>query len=133
MNAGDAFICAGVESGDDALRDWLKAGSLPRQVVLDRARDVREAGIALGTTKWQLVWRVLLPAARNGLLAAVLLGVGRGVGRGVGEGVGGGDREVSGIPAGQDGEEPDCLPADRHPEEGGQPRALLHGRENRLA
>jgi phosphate transport system permease protein len=40
----------------------------------------REAGIALGATKWQLVWRVLVPAAKNGLLAAVLLGVGRAVG-----------------------------------------------------
>jgi len=40
----------------------------------------REAGIALGATRWQLVWRVLLPAARTGLLAAVLLGVARGVG-----------------------------------------------------
>jgi phosphate transport system permease protein len=40
----------------------------------------REAGLALGATRWQLVWRVLLPAARTGLLAAVLLGVGRGVG-----------------------------------------------------
>jgi phosphate transport system permease protein len=40
----------------------------------------REAGIALGATKWQLVYRVLLPAAKNGLLAAVLLGVGRAVG-----------------------------------------------------
>ncbi|MBN2505553.1 MAG: phosphate ABC transporter permease subunit PstC [Verrucomicrobia bacterium] len=40
----------------------------------------REAGVALGATKWQLVRRVLLPAAKNGLLAAVLLGVGRGVG-----------------------------------------------------
>jgi phosphate transport system permease protein len=40
----------------------------------------REAGIALGATRWQLVHRVLLPAAKNGLLAAVLLGVGRGVG-----------------------------------------------------
>lgn len=40
----------------------------------------REAGIALGATRWQLVLRVLLPAAKNGLLAAVLLGVGRGVG-----------------------------------------------------
>jgi len=40
----------------------------------------REAAIALGATRWQLVWRVLLPAARNGLLAAVLLGVARGVG-----------------------------------------------------
>jgi phosphate transport system permease protein len=40
----------------------------------------REAGLALGATQWQLVWRVLLPAAKNGLLAAVLLGVGRAVG-----------------------------------------------------
>jgi phosphate transport system permease protein len=40
----------------------------------------REAGIALGVTRWQLVYRVLLPAAKNGLLAAVLLGVGRAVG-----------------------------------------------------
>lgn len=40
----------------------------------------REAGIALGATKWQLVYRVLLPAAKNGLLAAVLLGVGRAIG-----------------------------------------------------
>ena len=40
----------------------------------------REASIALGATKWQLVYRVLLPAAKNGLLAAVLLGVGRAIG-----------------------------------------------------
>jgi phosphate transport system permease protein len=40
----------------------------------------REAALALGVTRWQLVWRVLLPAAKTGLLAAVLLGVGRGVG-----------------------------------------------------
>lgn len=40
----------------------------------------REAGLALGATRWQMVYRVLLPAARNGLLAAVLLGVGRAVG-----------------------------------------------------
>jgi len=40
----------------------------------------REAASALGATRWQLIYRVLLPAARNGLLAAVLLGVGRAVG-----------------------------------------------------
>ncbi len=40
----------------------------------------REAALALGATRWQTVYRVLLPAARNGLLAAVLLGVGRAVG-----------------------------------------------------
>jgi len=40
----------------------------------------REAALALGSTRWQMVRRVLLPAAKNGLLAAVLLGVGRAVG-----------------------------------------------------
>ena len=40
----------------------------------------REAALALGVTRWQMIYRVLLPAAKNGLLAAVLLGVGRAVG-----------------------------------------------------
>ncbi len=40
----------------------------------------REAALAQGATKWQVIYRVLLPAAKNGLLAAVLLGVGRSVG-----------------------------------------------------
>jgi phosphate transport system permease protein len=40
----------------------------------------REAALAMGSTRWQSIYRVLLPAAKNGLLAAVLLGVGRAVG-----------------------------------------------------
>lgn len=40
----------------------------------------REAALALGATRWQTVFRVLFPAAKNGLLAAVLLGVGRAIG-----------------------------------------------------
>ena len=40
----------------------------------------REAAVALGATRWETIRRVLFPAAKNGLLAAVLLGVGRAVG-----------------------------------------------------
>jgi phosphate transport system permease protein len=40
----------------------------------------REAAEALGATRLQVVTRVVFPAARNGLVAAVLLGVGRGFG-----------------------------------------------------
>jgi phosphate transport system permease protein len=40
----------------------------------------REAAEALGATRWQVVYKVLLPAAKNGLLAAVLLGVARAIG-----------------------------------------------------
>jgi phosphate transport system permease protein len=40
----------------------------------------REAAEALGATRWQVAFKVVLPSARNGLVAAVLLGVGRGFG-----------------------------------------------------
>ncbi len=40
----------------------------------------REAAEAMGATRWQIIVRVVLPAAKNGLLGAVLLGVGRGFG-----------------------------------------------------
>lgn len=40
----------------------------------------REAAEATGATRWQVIFKVVLPAAKNGLMAAVLLGVGRGFG-----------------------------------------------------
>ena len=40
----------------------------------------REAAEALGATRWETTFRVVVPTAKNGLLAAVLLGVGRVVG-----------------------------------------------------
>ncbi len=40
----------------------------------------RHASLALGATRWQTIWGVTLPAARSGVLTAVMLGVGRAVG-----------------------------------------------------
>jgi len=40
----------------------------------------REAAYALGATQWQVIWRVVIPAARSGILNAVMLGVGRSLG-----------------------------------------------------
>jgi len=40
----------------------------------------REAAEALGATRWQVIFKTVVPAAKNGLLGAVLLGVGRGFG-----------------------------------------------------
>jgi len=40
----------------------------------------REAAEAMGATRWQVIAKTVLPAAKNGLLGAVLLGVGRGFG-----------------------------------------------------
>jgi phosphate transport system permease protein len=43
-------------------------------------RSYRDAALALGATEWQTIWRVTLPAARSGVLTAVMLGVGRAIG-----------------------------------------------------
>jgi phosphate transport system permease protein len=41
---------------------------------------LREASLALGSPEWRTVWRVVLPAARTGIITAVLLGIARVVG-----------------------------------------------------
>lgn len=43
-------------------------------------RSYREASLALGATQWQTIWRVTVPAARSGIITAVMLGVGRALG-----------------------------------------------------
>ncbi len=40
----------------------------------------RQAALALGATRWQTIWGVTLPAARSGVLTALMLGVGRAIG-----------------------------------------------------
>jgi len=41
---------------------------------------LREASLALGASRWQTVWRVVLPTARSGLATALILGIARGIG-----------------------------------------------------
>ena len=41
---------------------------------------VRAMPLAVGATKWQVIWYIVLPAARSGILNAVMLGIGRSLG-----------------------------------------------------
>jgi phosphate transport system permease protein len=43
-------------------------------------RSYRDGALALGATQWQTIWRVTLPAARRGVLTAIMLGIGRAIG-----------------------------------------------------
>lgn len=43
-------------------------------------RAYRDAGLALGATRWQVAWQIVVPAALPGIFAAVLLGFGRAIG-----------------------------------------------------
>lgn len=42
--------------------------------------DYKEASLALGATQWQTIFKVLVPAAKSGIMAAIILGMGRAVG-----------------------------------------------------
>lgn len=54
--------------------------SVSREVMAQAPREACEAALALGGTKWGMVTDVILPFARNGILGAVLLGLGRALG-----------------------------------------------------
>lgn len=43
-------------------------------------KEYRDGSLAIGATQWQTIWRVVLPAARSGMLIAVMLGIGRAIG-----------------------------------------------------
>jgi len=43
-------------------------------------KSYRDAGLAMGATQWQTIWRVVVPAARSGIVTAVMLGTGRAIG-----------------------------------------------------
>lgn len=75
-------------TGLTALAGSLLLGAIAVPTVVSVAEDAldavprgyREGAWALGATRWQTIWRVTLPAARSGVLTAVMLGVGRAIG-----------------------------------------------------
>lgn len=43
-------------------------------------RSYKEGALSLGATHWQTIWRVMVPAARSGIVASIILGMGRAIG-----------------------------------------------------
>ncbi|HLE48361.1 MAG TPA: ABC transporter permease subunit, partial [Candidatus Thermoplasmatota archaeon] len=42
--------------------------------------ELREAALALGATRWESTTRIIVPAAKSGIMAAIILGFGRAIG-----------------------------------------------------
>lgn len=80
-------VC-GISPGVNALNGGIILALMSVPVIVSVAEDslkavpdsYREAALALGANRWEIVYKVLFPAARHGLLAAVLLGIGRAIG-----------------------------------------------------
>jgi len=54
--------------------------SIAEDALYSVPKTYKEGALALGATRWQTIWRVMLPAASSGILAAVMLGIGRVIG-----------------------------------------------------
>ena len=75
-------------TGLTALTGSILLGGIAIPTVVSVAEDaldavpksLRDASLAIGATEWQTIWRVTLPAARSGVLTAIMLGVGRAIG-----------------------------------------------------
>jgi phosphate transport system permease protein len=81
-------ILMNLPTGLTALAGGILLGAIAVPTIVSVAEDAldtvprsyRDASLALGATKWQTIWRVTLPAARSGVLTAIMLGVGRAIG-----------------------------------------------------
>lgn len=54
--------------------------SVSREILLAVPRDLREAALALGATKWESTWQVVVPFARTGILGSIFLALARALG-----------------------------------------------------
>lgn len=78
----------GVPTGLTAFTGALVLAYMALPTIISVAEDAldavpksyRDAGLAMGATQWQTIWHVVVPAARSGILTAVMLGMGRAIG-----------------------------------------------------
>ena len=78
----------GVATGLTAFTGALLLAYMALPTIISVAEDAldavpksyRDAGLAMGATQWQTIWRVVVPAARSGIIVAVMLGMGRAIG-----------------------------------------------------
>lgn len=81
-------IFAGPVFGPSRLAASLVLSIMISPTIASISRDVfkaipvaqREAALALGSTRWEMIWQVLVPTGLSGLLGAVILGLGRALG-----------------------------------------------------
>ncbi len=54
--------------------------SISEDAIFSVPRELKEASLALGATRWETMWRVIIPASISGISTAVILGMSRAIG-----------------------------------------------------
>lgn len=76
-SAGTGILAASIILG---IMSMPTITSIARDALETVPASYKQASIGLGATRWQTIWHVILPAAKPGLLVAVILGMGRAIG-----------------------------------------------------
>ena len=76
-NYGPSMLAAGVIL---AIMILPYISAVSREVLLAVPRSQREAALALGATRWEMIWGAVLPFARSGIIGGIILGLGRALG-----------------------------------------------------
>jgi phosphate transport system permease protein len=54
--------------------------SVSREILMSVPRDQREAALALGSTRWESTWKVVVPFAKTGIMGSIFLALARALG-----------------------------------------------------
>ncbi len=81
-------VYLGAPTGLTAFTGALLLGYMALPTIISVAEDAldavpksyRDASLAMGATRWQTIWMVVVPAAKAGIVTAVMLGMGRAIG-----------------------------------------------------
>src|SRR5271168_3392754 len=76
-NYGVGFLTAGIVLAIMVVPFII---SVSREVLLTVPREQREAALALGATRWEATWKVVVPFARGGIFGSVFLALARALG-----------------------------------------------------
>jgi phosphate transport system permease protein len=76
-NYGVGFLTAGIVLAIMVVPFII---SVSREVLLTVPREQREAALALGSTRWESTWRVVVPWARTGIMGSIFLALARALG-----------------------------------------------------
>ncbi len=74
---GVGFITAGIVMAIMVIPYII---SVSREVLLSVPRDQREAALALGSTRWESTWKVVVPFAKTGIMGSIFLALARALG-----------------------------------------------------
>lgn len=74
---GSSWLAGSIILGIMALPTVI---SVSNDALMSVPRSYREASLALGATRWETTWKIVIPAASSGIAAASILGIGRAIG-----------------------------------------------------